>query len=484
MALVSRIVLLICLFSLICTAQTDRVIDEALKPSPVADNLRRLTDEIGGRVPGTPAAQQAVDWGVAAFRAAGVDSVRTEPFQVPATWAEGATRVEVVAPARFTVRAVSAAWTPALPNTRVPVIDVGEGKPEDFARAGDIGGKAVLVHTDVLKSWADLFNEYLKAPLVIEAAIRGRAVAILFLASREHDILYRHTSGLNGRLARIPMLIVAREDGLRISRLLAAKQPVELQLAIPNRIGGPTPAHNVVAEIRGSELPDEWVLLGAHLDSWELGTGALDNGCNAALVIDAARAIKASGIPPRRSIRFVLFNGEEQGMLGSAAYAAAHQQELDRAQAVVIFDTGIGRVTGYSLGGRKDAVAPLQGLLDFLPRFQAAEFTTDAFVGTDNLDFLLHGVPTLVANQEEANYLVNYHATSDTFDKVDIPELKKHVAIAAATVLALANAPSRIAPRQSRAEIEQLMKESGLDSQLKLFGLWEEWQQGARGRKP
>src|SRR5205823_13128247 len=110
-------------------------------------------------------------------------------------------------------------------------------------------------------------------------------------------------------------------------------------------------------EIRGYEKPDEAVILGAHLDSWELGTGALDNGCNAALVIEAARAIKATGLLPRRTIRFVLFSGEEQGTIGSFEYVKAHRSELDKIRAMITFDAGIGRVTGYSLGGRRDIEA-------------------------------------------------------------------------------------------------------------------------------
>ena len=116
--------------------------------------------------------------------------------------------------------------------------------------------------------------------------------------------------------------------------------PVWADLSIPNRVGGPIKTANVIAEIKGSEKPDEFVILGAHLDSWELGTGALDNGCNAALVVDALRAIKASGLKPRRSIRFILFSGEEEGLLGSRAYSTAHRPELDRAAGVIIWDSG------------------------------------------------------------------------------------------------------------------------------------------------
>ena len=271
-----------------------------------------------------------------------------------------------------------------------------------------------------MRNWDDLFAEYLKAPGVIDRAVKAKALAIAFQSTRPHDLLYRHTNAGDGEIDRLPMVLVAREDAGRVARLLASGQKLYADIAIPNTIGGPITATNVVAELRGSEKPDEFVILGAHLDSWDLGTGALDNGCNAALVVDALRAIKASGVRPRRTIRFILFSGEEEGMVGSHAYTVAHRAELDKAAGVVIFDSGIGRVTGFSLGGRRDVVNAATNLVAPLQSLDASTLTTDADWGTDNFDFLLEGVPTFVANQEEANYLLNYHAMSDTFDKVDL----------------------------------------------------------------
>ncbi len=279
------------------------------------------------------------------------------------------------------------------------------------------------------------------------------------------------------------MVLVAREDAGRVARLLASGQKLYADLSIPNTIGGPITAANVIAELRGSEKPDEFVILGAHLDSWDLGTGALDNGCNAALVVDALRAIKASGVRPRRSIRFILFSGEEEGMVGSHAYAIAHRPELDKAAGVVVFDSGIGRVTGFSLGGRRDVVDAATPLVAPLKALDAATLTTDADWGTDNFDFLLEGVPTFVANQEESNYLLNYHAMSDTLDKVDLVELRKHVVEASALTIGLANAPTSPGPRLHHAEIEQTLRETHLDDQLKAFGMWTDWQTGKHGRK-
>ncbi len=495
-----------CIFSAFCfavnppadTGEANRVIQAALQPSPLETNLQRLTDEIGGRVPGTPAMQHAVGWGMQAFKAAGADSVHTEGFTLPASWSEGATEMSATTAyqvdatavgggtvlSSFRVRAVSVAWAPALaPVKHVPVIDVGDGTIADFKKAGDVSGKILLVHTVVLKTWDDLFAEYTKAPPIIDLAVKGKARAVAFMATREHDILYRHTNSAAGEIDRLPMVIVAREDGERMARLLASGNLVWADLAIPNQIGGPIKASNVVAEIRGSEKPDEFVILGAHLDSWELGTGALDNGCNAALVVDALRAIKASGVKPRRTIRFILFSGEEQGLIGSHAYALSHRAELDKAAGVVVYDSGTGKTTGFAIGGRKDLLFTAKELIVPLAQFDVKDAKLDMEWGTDHFDFMLEGVPTFVADQEEANYLENYHAVSDTYDKVDFPQLKKHVAEAAALSVELADLPQKIGPRLTHDQIEQTMRETKSVEMLKAEGIWDDWVSGKRGRQ-
>lgn len=280
------------------------------------------------------------------------------------------------------------------------------------------------------------------------------------------------------------MLIVAREDGERIARLLAGGRSVWADLSIPNQIGGPIRASNVIAEIKGSEKPDEFVILGAHLDSWELGTGALDNGCNAALVIDALRAIKASGVKPKRTIRFILFSGEEQGLMGSHAYAISHRHELDKAAGVVIYDSGTGKTTGFSVGGRHDIIDPAKQLIAPLDQFGVKELLPTMEWGTDHFDFMLEGVPTFVADQEEANYLENYHAVTDTYDKVDFPQLKKHVAEAAALAVGLADLPQKIGPRLTHDQVQQAIIDSKSEELFKSFGLWDEFVAGKRGRQP
>jgi len=478
-----------------CAQAAAKLIPMILGDSPMIENLWRLTDEVGGRVTGTPEMAKAVQWGVAGFRAAGVD-VHTEKYKLPVTWREGATRVVITAPAsaaaqNATLRSVSEGWAPATPRDGIEafVVDIGGGTDAEISTAGNLKGAILLVHSEIGSTWADLFNEYLRPPAIIARAVKEGAAAILWTGARERLLLYRHTNSLDGEIDRIPQAVVAREDALQLARLIAANQAssqgrVRVHLTLPNEIGGPVEQENVVGEIRGYQQPDEVVILGAHLDSWELGTGALDDACNAALVIEAARAIKAMGVLPKRTIRFVLFSGEEQGTIGSHQYVKAHAPEMDKIRGVIIFDDGSGRTSGFSLGGRSDTEAPLRQILKPLDAWSVSEYTADASFGTDNFDFLLEGVPTFVANQEVANYLANYHAASDTFDKVDQRELKMNTVIAALTAWGIADRAEPIGKRLTRAELDALVKRTGLDDQMKALGYWEQWQSGIRGRKP
>jgi hypothetical protein len=157
---------------------------------------------------------------------------------------------------------------------------------------------------------------------------------------------------------------------------------------------------------------------------------------------------------------------------------------LDKVRAVIVYDTGIGRVTGYALSGRREIEPALHEILKPLDSWNVNHHTLDADIGTDNWDFLLEGVPTLMANQEEANYLPNYHAASDTFDKVDIRELKINTAIAALTAWGIADRPEPLGKRLSRAEIADLLKNTGLDTKMRQMGYWSSWENGTRGRQP
>jgi hypothetical protein len=246
---------------------------------------------------------------------------------------------------------------------------------------------------------------------------------------------------------------------------------------------GPQVQRAVVAEIRGREKPEEWVLLGARISPPPIDTIRLS--CDAALVIDAARDIQLTGIHPRRSIRFVLLVDSDENMPGFWAYVRAHRDELDRARAAIFFAGGADRTNGYMLRGRQDIEAGLREAMKPIEPWKLIYDVFGASVFTGDFDFLLEGVPTIVAHQHRSwNPTPDPATFSEQLDKVDVSELKRSTAIAAVTAFGIAERSEPFGPRQSRAEIESLLKTTVVGEQLKATGLWYLWESGERGRMP
>jgi carboxypeptidase Q len=448
-----------------------------LAQTPTMSDLRELTDGIGGRVSGTPACERAVDWGLAKFRAAGVNAA-LEPFTMRWAWTPGSAAAECVAPASFPLRVAAAPQTGGTPKGEAlvaPLVDAGDGSADAFAKLGDKAKNAIaLVHNPEMKSLEDLFLEYLRSDALLAAARKSGVSAVLLESSRPRGLLYRHPMKVNGTVDPMPVAVVAREQAERLFRLMETGE-VRVRLAMDNVVRENVAMRNVIAEIPGTDKKDEIVLVGAHLDSFDLGTGANDNGVSCVEVIDLARQIVAAGLKPRRTIRFALFTGEEAGMLGSGDYVRRHAGEIDRHVAVVIYDIGSGRLSGMYLNGREELRAPVDAALARVASLGPFAQSKEALDGTDNYYFLLAGIPNLVGMQDAAPYLPDYHAESDTFDKVDEREAKAAEASLAAVVWDLANRETRIAPRQSRSEVETLLTASHLDEQMKAFGQWEAW---------
>ncbi len=455
-----------------------------LGDTPLVRDLRSLTDEIGGRPTGSEANRRAVEWGLSRFREAGVEA-RAEAFPMPSLWLERSTSARVGGELSFELRAAAMPFSAATPSSGLtaPLVDAGAGSEADFARLGPAAKAAfVLVETEELVDLEGLFREYAEAAEVERRAFAAGVAGVAYMASRPQGLLYRHNVSIGPKNTR-PMLILEREAAARALRLLRGGRRLSLTASIDVEGGKPYQSASVIGEIRGSEKPEEIVIVGAHLDSWDLGTGALDNGCNVALILDLARQIQALGLRPRRTIRFALWNGEEQGMQGSWEYAKAHAAELDRHVMAASFDIGSGRITGFFTNGRPelhDVVAKsLTAVAGLGPFAQLSE----PVVGTDNYDFMMEGVANLVANQESANYGPNYHARSDTFEKVDLRQLKQNAAIVAALTWGFATADVTWS-RQSRKQVEAIVEGTSLKPQMIGMDLWNDWVAGRRGRTP
>jgi Zn-dependent M28 family amino/carboxypeptidase len=265
------------------------------------------------------------------------------------------------------------------------------------------------------------------------------------------------------------------EDGKLLRRLLEEQpsRPVVVEFSYENRTAARVRTNNVVAEIRGRERPDEWVIVGAHLDSWDFGTGAQDNGAGVAQVLEAARAIASMPRPPRRSIRFALWGGEEQGLLGSEAYVRAHASEMKSCVAALNTDNGAGHPKGWKYEGREDVREALEPFAAMLKGLGGEQFSPETTFDTDHGHFMLAGVPALDLLVDMTHYEEVHHKAGDTLDKVDEHDLAAGAAVVAVTAYAIAEQPGPFAPRLEHNAVADILKKAGLDEFLTAVGVWK-----------
>jgi Zn-dependent M28 family amino/carboxypeptidase len=210
-------------------------------------------------------------------------------------------------------------------------------------------------------------------------------------------------------------------------------------------IPGPIAVYNTVGEIKGSEKPDEFVVVGAHLDSWDLGTGTTDNGTGSSVVLETARLLSKCGVKPKRTIRFVLFTGEEEGLHGSKEYVKAHSKEMAKTSMALVHDTGTGRVTAIGTQSLEECLPVLQKELACLKKL-GVEINTRRVNGSDHQSFDAVGVPGFAFQQQVAEYRLTHHSQSDTFDKARPDDLKQGAEVMAIAAMRVANLP-KLLPR-------------------------------------
>ncbi len=476
---------LIPIFTLIAFAiyGQSQLYEMLLQDTPIDDDLRELCDQIGGRVTGSEANLRSVDWAVQKFKEAGVD-VKKQAFEMPSLWLALSSNAKVKGAASFPVEIVAKYMSPeGLYSGPLIYGDYGRAKDLDSLGLHDLTGKILLVQTDICLDINGLFAEYAHASEVEIEAEKRNAEAIIFMSSRPKKLLYRFITS-KGASNVMPQIVMAREDALRIQRILQDGNELNIEMDVKNKTGSNFTSYNVIGEIKGAKKPNEVVVVGAHLDSWAMGTGANDNGCNVTMLIDIARQMKKLNIQPDRTIRFALWNGEEQGYFGSLAYTIEELDHLDDHVVATSIDIGSGAITGFFTNGDEELIPLLDGMLQKDSTQTEFNHLNIPIVGTDNFDFMLQGVPNLVAIHKPASYGVNYHASSDTYDKVDIESLKRNAVTVASMILGFANMDDEKLPkRNSRQEIQKIFDENKLEFTMRMFNVWEPWANGLRGRK-
>lgn len=475
----------ILLLPLLTTAQQDllQLVGTLLGETPIEEDLAELCDNIGGRVTGSATNEKAVEWGLKKFEEAGVKAWK-DPFEMPVLWLPESTSANISGSTSFIPNVVSKYYSPVGTHTG-QLIYVGKGDQAGFeANYEQIRGNFVLVEIDLCLDIGGLFAEYTAAAITEEQARKFGAKGIVFMSSRPKALLYRFITS-KPTSNEIPQIVMSREDARRCIRILRNGGDLNISLTTKAKTGGKFTSHNVIAEIPGSEKPEEIIVIGAHIDSWALGTGANDNGCNVSLMIDIARQMKKLGIQPKRTIRFALWNGEEQGYFGSWDYTVEHANKMDKHVMALSVDIGSGAISGFFTNGRAELVPVVDEVLK--PVAALGNFTqiNAPIVGTDNFDFMLQGVGNLVANHLPQVYGQNYHAVSDTYDKVDLKQLKINSAIVAALTLGFANLDDdKITwKQQNRTEIQSMFEAFNLEFTMRMFDVWDPWINGERGVK-
>jgi hypothetical protein len=454
--------------------QTDRLATSILIGGRSMQYVTELADTFGGRLTGSTAYARSAEWAAARFREAGIRNVKLEPFTMPQVWERGWANARMTAPMARPLHLESLGWSPSTPagGIRGEVVMMQDLSPEKIqADTAKLKGRIALINTAVL--FAQGPSVY---PLIFAAPQRLKdvgATAMVLSDNEANNVLNAFALTWGGQATVLPTAQVGQEDAKLMMRLLG-RGPVNIEFQYENRLSGPAEVNNVVAEIRGREKPDEWIIIGAHLDSWDYGTGAQDNGTGSAMVLEAARAIAALGQPPRRSIRFALWGGEEEGLIGSTAYVKAHASELKSCVAVLNTDNGAGHPKGWKVEGRSDVAAALAPLTQaMLAGLGGDGISQEATFDTDHGPFMLEGIPALDLWVDMKPYGLIHHKTSDTVDKIDAHNLALGSAIVAMTAYNIAEREAPLAPHIEREAVDQIVQKTGMAALLKLVGVWK-----------
>jgi len=453
---------------------TDRL-SASIYNGPSMTTLGELADGIGGRLTGSPAYVRSTEWAVTKFRSYGIQNVKLDPFTIPAGWQRGTATGAMLSPLSRPLNVASLGWGPSTPAGGVQgsVVLVADVSPEALkSREGEVRGKIVLL--DTTKIYAEGYGKAMpKLEAAWSAFQKSGALAVLTPDRDRNNVINAHGVGWTATLLPLPGIEIGMEDAKLIQRE-SERGPVTIQLAVENKTSGEITVNNVVAEIRGSERPDEWILIGAHLDSWDFGTGAQDNGTGAVSVLEIGRALMTLGKAPRRSIRLALWGGEEEGVLGSYAYTQSHKNELDKCVAVLNTDNGAGHPKGWKVEGREDLRKAMQPWSDgLLKNVNGGDLSLETSYDTDHGPFMLQGIPALDLWVDMTHYMEIHHKSSDTLDKVDSLDFKGGEVIVAVTAYAIAQSETPIAPHIDHAAVGEILKKAKLDEMLEHVGVWK-----------
>lgn len=448
---------------------------EVLSNSEAYSRLGEATSTIGHRLTGSENGTKAEQYAFDLMKSYGFEDVQFMNFEVEA-WSRVslATEYKIGNEEFKTIPSVSLAHSPVSYEGIGELVDLGNGLVDDYERVGDqIKGKFALVYLGILPGSEGAKNLHRSEKTAL--ASQYGASGIVFYNSVPGGILLTGTASVTGKLIDIPAICLINEDGFMLSEALK-KQPVSLQLNMQNK-SDMVKARNVIATLKGSELPEERVIVGGHLDSWDLATGATDNGIGSFAILDMARTFKALNLSPLRTVEFVMFMGEEQGLLGSKAFVRTEKEAgtIENIKYMMNIDMS-GNPTAFSGGGREvdEFFLAVGEKIKAVDSVFTNNFRNGAGLHSDHQPFMLEGIPYtgLVSNLDRSIYRC-YHADCDDFDLINEEHIRNSVRFSSMMLYALADAAELPADKLTDEETKEFMIQQGLKEKLVLGGDWK-----------
>ncbi|MCX2478928.1 M28 family peptidase [Pedobacter sp. MC2016-15] len=443
--------------------------------SAAYSNLKSATETIGHRLTGSANGAKAEEYVYKLLKSYGYE-VRYQPFEVE-SWSRltNETKIGDSPNGLSGVKSVTLAHSPVKASVSAAIADMGNGLEEDYLKDKDkVKGKIALIYLGVLPG-SPAGTPTLHRSEKTAIATKYGAAGVIIINGVKGGVLLTGTASVTGKLIPVPAVCIGLEDGMQLKEQLQSK-PQYASLNMTN-FSGMIKARNVVATLKGSSLPKEKIVIGGHLDSWDLATGAIDNGIGSFAVIDMARTFKVLNLKPKRTVEFVLFMGEEQGLLGSKAYirSAKANNELDQLKFMLNYDmTNDPKGFATSRAEMKELFTGWGSQIAKIDTGFKNVFRAGAGLHSDHQPFMLEGIPTGGgAGGELPNHSGQfYHSDGDDFSLVDEQELKNTVRYSAMLLDALANTPVIPVQRQTEENLKAFLIENKLELPLKIAGEW------------
>ncbi len=419
-----------------------RLLGEAVGSTFAWQRLSVLTDSIGNRVSGSPALDRAIQWAVTEMKKDGLENVHTEKVMVP-RWIRGSESAEIIEPARHPMVILGLGDSVATPadGVQAEVLTVRTFEELD-TKAAQARGKIVFFNA-AFTNYGETVRFRSAGP---SRAARLGAVGVLVRSIGPDGLRTPHTGALSytGDAPKIPAAAVTSEDADRLQRMSDRGNTVIVRLKMEAHFGPDAESANVVGEIRGREKPDEVVVVSGHLDSWDVGAGATDDGGGCVVTWEALRIMKKLNLRPRRTVRVVLWTNEENGGRGGLAYRDQHRAELSKHVLMIESDGGVFRPLGFGFSGNEAGRETVKAIATLLSGI-AADQITPGGGGADIGPSMQEGhIPGMSLDVDGSKYFLIHHTPADTIDKIDPVEMAKCAGTIAVMAYVVADLPGRL----------------------------------------